>query len=167
MLQNAVFCDDTLKKPSASGGVAPDPYQGLCPWTPLGAYCGPQTPASFSSFFTFPQSHVWCMCGSMCMWLCISFFFFFPFLCNCNCMKYNLTVYCILIYRRITYIYVIIHIYNTMDLCYMGIHLSGRFSVWGGWRGAGSVPLLTLNLLVLVVKLSNSTIHCCKKLNRK
>ena len=30
----------------------------LCHWTPLGAYCGPQTPASFSSFFTFAQSHV-------------------------------------------------------------------------------------------------------------
>ena len=55
MLQNAVFCDDIQKKPSA---LPPDPYQGLCPWTPLGAYCGPQTPASFSSFFTFPQSHV-------------------------------------------------------------------------------------------------------------
>ena len=32
------------------GSMPPDP--------PLGAYCGPQTPASFSSFFTFPQSHV-------------------------------------------------------------------------------------------------------------
>ena len=43
------------------GALPPDPYQGLCPWTPLGAYCGPQTPASFSSFFTFAQSHVWVM----------------------------------------------------------------------------------------------------------
>ena len=41
------------------GALPPDPYQGLCPWTPLGAYCGPQTPTSFSFFFTFPQSHVW------------------------------------------------------------------------------------------------------------
>ena len=40
------------------GALPPHPYQGLCPWTPLGAYCGPQTPASFSSFFTFPQFHV-------------------------------------------------------------------------------------------------------------
>ena len=40
------------------GALPPDPYQGLCPWTPLGAYCSPQTPASFSSFFTFSQSHV-------------------------------------------------------------------------------------------------------------
>ena len=40
------------------GALPPDPYQGLCPWTPLGAYCSPQTPASFSSFFTFAQSHV-------------------------------------------------------------------------------------------------------------
>ena len=40
------------------GALPPDPYQRLCPWTPLGAYCGPQTPASFSSFFTFSQSHV-------------------------------------------------------------------------------------------------------------
>ena len=40
------------------GALPPDPYQGLCPWTPLGAYCGPQTPTSFSSFFTFSQSHV-------------------------------------------------------------------------------------------------------------
>ena len=43
------------------GALPPDPYQGLCPWTPLGAYCGPQTLASFSSFFTFSQSHVWNM----------------------------------------------------------------------------------------------------------
>ena len=40
------------------GPLPPDPYQGLCPWTPLRAYCGPQTPTSFS-FFTFPQSHVY------------------------------------------------------------------------------------------------------------
>ena len=40
------------------GALPPDPYQGLCPLTPLRAYCGPQTPASFSSFFTFSQSHV-------------------------------------------------------------------------------------------------------------
>ena len=31
------------------GTLPPDPYQGLCA----------QTPTSFSSFFTFPQTHVW------------------------------------------------------------------------------------------------------------
>ena len=41
------------------GVLPPRPYQGLCPWTPLEAYCGPQTPTSFSCFFTLPQSHVW------------------------------------------------------------------------------------------------------------
>ena len=48
------------------GALPPDPYQGLCPLTPPGAYCGPQTPASFSSFFTFSQSHV-CR-GSIYVW---------------------------------------------------------------------------------------------------
>ena len=48
----------TEKTFSFWGRCPPDPYQGLCPWTPLGAYCGPQTPASFSSFLTFSQSHV-------------------------------------------------------------------------------------------------------------
>ena len=51
----------TEKNLQLLGALPPNPYQGLCPWTPLGAYCGPQTPASFSSFFNFPQSHV-------CLW---------------------------------------------------------------------------------------------------
>ena len=53
------------------GALPPDPYQGLCPWTPLGAYCGPQTPTSFSSFFTFPQSHVWCVYVCVHVWVCM------------------------------------------------------------------------------------------------
>ena len=57
----------TEKNLQLLGALPPDPYQGLCPWTPLGAYCGPQTPASFSSFFTFPQSHVcWWPEGVVC-----------------------------------------------------------------------------------------------------
>ena len=52
------------------GATPPDPYQRLCPWTPLGVYCGPQTPASFSSFFTFPQSHVWSC--SWLLWIAVS-----------------------------------------------------------------------------------------------
>ena len=51
----------TEKNLQLLGALPPDLYQGLCPWAPLGAYCSPQTPASFSSFFTFPQSHVWRM----------------------------------------------------------------------------------------------------------
>ena len=55
------------------GALPPDPCQGLCPWTPLGTYYSPQTPASFSSFFTFPQSHVWsiCMRIAVCVHVCV------------------------------------------------------------------------------------------------
>ena len=56
------------------GALPPDPYQGLCPWTPLGAYCGPQTPASFSSFFTFSQSHVCTFCAVSCCTINLSIF---------------------------------------------------------------------------------------------
>ena len=52
-----VFVMTCWKNLQLLGALPPGHYQGLCPWSPMGAYCGPQTPASFSSFFTFPQSH--------------------------------------------------------------------------------------------------------------
>ena len=69
MLQNAFFVMTYWKNLQLLGALPPDPYQGLCPWTPLGAYCGPQTPAFFSSLVTFPQSHVWLLIMSPALFL--------------------------------------------------------------------------------------------------
>ena len=53
MLQNAVFCDDILKKPSASGGVAPRPLPGALPLDPTGGLLRPPDPRIIFILFHF------------------------------------------------------------------------------------------------------------------
>ena len=53
MLQNAVFCDDILKKPSASGGVAPTPLPGALPLDPTGGLLRPPDPRIIFLLFHF------------------------------------------------------------------------------------------------------------------
>ena len=53
MLQNAVFCDDIQKKPSASGGVAPRPLPGALPLDPTGGLLRPPDPRIIFLLFHF------------------------------------------------------------------------------------------------------------------
>ena len=56
MLHNAVFCDDILKRPSASGGVAPKPLPGALPLDPTGGLLQPPDPPHhFPPFSLFPS----------------------------------------------------------------------------------------------------------------
>ena len=58
MLQNAV-CDDILKKPSASGGIAPRPLPGALPLDPTGGLLWP--PGPYIIFLLFHFSPVPCL----------------------------------------------------------------------------------------------------------
>ena len=53
MLQNAVFCDDIQKKPSASGGVASRPLSGALPLNPTGGLLRPPDPRIIFLLFHF------------------------------------------------------------------------------------------------------------------
>ena len=53
MLQNAIFCDDILKKPSASGGIAPTPLPGALPLDPTGGLLRPPDPRIIFLLFHF------------------------------------------------------------------------------------------------------------------
>ena len=77
MLQNAVFCDDILKKPSASGGVAPRPLPGALPLDPTGGLLRPPDPCMYFppfSLFPSPMSGQWVQgragCGLTLLSLC-------------------------------------------------------------------------------------------------
>ena len=79
MLQNAVFCDDILKKPSASGGVAPRPLPGALPQDPTGGLLHPPDPCII--FLLFHFSPVPClMWGSVCV--CVG-----GIVCVCVCAR--------------------------------------------------------------------------------
>ena len=70
MLQNAVFCDDILKKPSASGGVAPRPLPGALPLDPTGGLLRPPDPRIiFLLFHFFP---VPCLISMISQQYCLS-----------------------------------------------------------------------------------------------
>ena len=50
------------KKLQLQGALPPDPHQGCCPWTPLGTYGSPQTPANFHWWWPLSCLIITCTC---------------------------------------------------------------------------------------------------------